>query len=111
MKNSKISFIVALSVTLLFMCSCHSLKQVYISEITKEIASDKNNIRGYYTESDFSALPVTVQKYFSNCGYLAKEKTENIRIDYKNAFIKMDTDKKWKKLIIPRLISRKMLHV
>jgi len=42
-------------------------------------------------------LPEPVQRYFRRCGYIGKEKINNIRIDYENSFIKMSPEKKWLK--------------
>lgn len=78
--------------------SCSSLKKIYLAEIN-ELLSDSiiTNIE-YYSKSDFSCLPEPIQKYFKYCGYVGKEKINNIQIDYDNAFIKMSPEKKWIKI-------------
>ena len=78
--------------------SCSSLKKLYLSEIEESISDNNINKSEYYSESDFSALPKPVQKYFNYCGYVGKEKINNIRLDYDNSFIKMSSEKRWLKI-------------
>ncbi|MDZ7721482.1 MAG: DUF6544 family protein [candidate division KSB1 bacterium] len=78
--------------------SCNSLKKLYLSEIGETINDTPIKKGGIYTENDFFTLPAQIQNYFKNCGYIGKEKIENIKIDYSNSFIKMSPEKKWLKI-------------
>lgn len=75
-----------------------SLKRTYLTEVGESLSESPTTKTEYYTENDFSILPQPVQKYFSRCGYIGKEKINNIRIDYDNSFIKMSPEKKWLKI-------------
>jgi len=72
-----------------------SLKKTYLTEVGESLSEISTIKTEYYTENDFSILPEPVQKYFSRCGYIGKEKIDNIRIDYDNSFIKMSPEKNW----------------
>lgn len=78
--------------------SCSSLRKLYLSEIEETKIEINSKKVGLYSENDFSALPETIQEYFKECGYIGKEKIENIKIDYSNSFIKMSPEKKWLKI-------------
>lgn len=78
--------------------SCGSLRKIYLSEINETITDININNSEYYRESDFSSLPEPIQKYFKDCGYIGKEKIDNIKIDYCNSFIKMSPEKRWLKI-------------
>ena len=75
-----------------------SLKRTYLTEIEESLSESSKTKTEYYTENDFSVLPEPVQRYFRRCGYIGKEKINNIRIDYENSFIKMSPEKKWLKI-------------
>lgn len=75
-----------------------SLKRTYLTEVGESLSESSTTKTEYYTENDFSILPEPLQKYFSRCGYIGKEKINNIRIAYDNSCIKMTPEKKWLKI-------------
>ena len=75
-----------------------SLKRTYLKEVEESLSESSTTKTEYYTENDFSILPEPVQRYFRRCGYIGKEKINNIRIDYDNSLIKMSPEKKWLKI-------------
>jgi len=98
MKYSRIAFKITPLIIIIMITSCNSIKKLYLSEINESITESNINKGELYTENDFSTLPEPIQKYFKNCGYIGKEKIENIKIDYSNSFIRMSPEKKWIKI-------------
>jgi len=77
---------------------CTSMKNLYLSEVKKELTKHPSDKRAFITEKEIAALPEPVQKYFRHCGYLGKEKMINAEIQWKEAYLKMAPDKKWIRL-------------
>jgi len=71
------------------------MKNLYLSEVRKELTMYSNSKTDIITERDIAALPEPVQKYFRHCGYLGKEKMINAEVEWKDVYIKMSADKKW----------------
>lgn len=74
------------------------MKNLYLSEVGKELAKYSNSEKGIITESDITSLPKPVQKYFHYCGYSGKEKMVNAQTEWKDVYFKMAPNKKWMKL-------------
>jgi len=53
-----------------------------ISSLIEKYSSDKNG--DTFTKEDFAHLPVTIQKYIENCGYIGKTKMSFMKMEYKN---------------------------
>ncbi|MEX2410789.1 MAG: DUF6544 family protein, partial [Candidatus Paceibacterota bacterium] len=98
MKHIRIFSYITLLILPIMISSCSSLKRLYLSEIEQSISDNNINKSEYYSEEDFSNLPQLVQQYFNYCGYVGKEKIENVKIDYCNSFIKMSPEKRWLKI-------------
>lgn len=71
------------------------MKDLYLSEVRKELAKYSNYANDIITENDIISLPEPVQKYFRYCGYLGKEKIINAEIEWEDVFIKMSANKNW----------------
>lgn len=71
------------------------MKELYLSEVRKELIKDRNCSKEVITENDIALLPESVQKYFRNCGYLGKEKMINAEITWKDVYFRMSPKKKW----------------
>lgn len=52
----------------------------------KELISDKQLLmdEGVFSETDFEHLPVVVQKYIHNCGYIGTPRMSYMKMEYKN---------------------------
>lgn len=74
------------------------MKNLYLSEVRKELAKYSSNGADIITEKDIASLPKPIQKYFRYCGYLGKEKMINAEVKWKEAYIKMSPDKNWMRL-------------
>lgn len=98
LKHSNIKRNTILLSLVVMISGCNSLKMIYLSEIGRSITESPIKKGDFYTKDDFSALPLPLQKYFRNCGYIGKEKIENIKIDYCHSFIKMAPEKRWLKI-------------
>ncbi|MHB1042126.1 MAG: DUF6544 family protein [Eubacteriales bacterium] len=55
------------------------MKDLYLSEVKKELAKYSNYANDIITENDIISLPEPVQKYFRYCGYLGKKKDNQCR--------------------------------
>ena len=78
--------------------SCPSMKNLYLSEVRKELTKYSNSKKDVITDRDMVHLPEPVQKYFRHCGYLGKEKMINAEVEWKDVYIKMSANKKWMSL-------------
>ncbi len=76
----------------------NSLKNIYLSEIKKDI--DKYSIfpTDIISVSDIATLPNPVKRYFRHCGYIGRIKMINAKIEFENAFLKRESNNKWMKL-------------
>lgn len=74
------------------------MKQLYLSEVRKEIAKYPNLTKDVITEQDITSLPEPVQRYFRNCGYLGKAKMTNAEITWEDVHFKMSPHKDWIRL-------------
>ncbi|MEW6064785.1 hypothetical protein P378_20485 [Desulforamulus profundi] len=74
------------------------MKDLYISEVRKELTKYSNCSNDIITENDIVPLPEPIQKYFRYCGYLGKEKMNNAEIEWEDVFYKNSPNKKWMSL-------------
>lgn len=71
------------------------MKNIYRSEISKELAKGSGTDSGVITEQDLTPLPEPVQRFFRHCGYLGHSKIRNAEITWRNVNFKMSPKKKW----------------
>lgn len=89
---------IVLLITLIMFTGCASMKNLYLSEVRKELTKYSSYETDIITEKDIASLPEPVQKYFRHCGYLGKEKMINTEVKWEEAYIKMSPDKNWTRL-------------
>ena len=90
----KSKFALAISL-LIILTSCNQLKKNYLDERAAEIERYGNAISGVFTEEDIAALPLPVQRYFSVCGLMGREKMPNAQTTWNNVFLKRDVGARW----------------
>ncbi|WP_051533957.1 DUF6544 family protein [Desulfitibacter alkalitolerans] len=71
------------------------MKELYLSEVRRELAKYSSYPNEVITEDDISLLPEPVQKYFRYCRHIGQEKMVNAKVEWKDVFLKMAPDKKW----------------
>lgn len=65
------------------------VKSAFSNDIKKLVSSNKLQIENeIFTEEDFSHLPVTIQKYIHNCGYIGTPKMSYMKIEFKDVAFK-----------------------
>jgi len=74
------------------------MKDLYVSEVRKELAKYSNCANYIITENDIEPLPEPVQKYFRYCGYTGQEKMNNAEIEWEDVFFRISANKKWMSL-------------
>lgn len=71
------------------------MKELYRTEVQKEITKYPGYGKDLITEQDIAGLPEPVQKYFRYCGYLGKEKMMNAEIEWKEFYLKLTPAQDW----------------
>lgn len=61
--------------------------------MAEELAGKTDRAQGVFSETDIAGLPLPVQKYFRNCGYIGTEKMSYIRIAYKDVDFSFGKDR------------------
>jgi len=89
---------IVLLITLIMCTGCASMKNLYLSEVQKELTKYSSSAPDIITESDIASLPELVREYFRHCGYVGKEKMINAEIEWKNVYMRMSPGKKWLKV-------------
>ncbi len=89
---------VVLLLTLIMCIGCTSMKNLYLSEVRKELTRYSSYENDIITQKNIASLPEPIQKYFLHCGYIGKEKMINAEVEWKEAYIKMSPDKNWMRL-------------
>ncbi|GAB6181832.1 hypothetical protein JCM14036_31510 [Desulfotomaculum defluvii] len=74
------------------------MKNLYESEIKKELAKYANTTIDILTENDITLLPKPVKRFFSHCGYIGKPKMNNAEVIWKDVYFKMSPHKNWMSL-------------
>jgi len=73
------------------------MKKLYLSEVQTEL--DKSIVsHETFKEEDIANLPLPVQLYFRNCGYIGKEKMSNAKLVWADVNFKMNPDNPWSKI-------------
>ncbi len=80
------------------LTSCASLKKTYQSEVEADLKKHTQFSTALITEIDIENLPEPVQRHFKYCGFIGKEKMENVRVQWRNVYMKMSSEKKWFKI-------------
>jgi hypothetical protein len=74
------------------------LKNVFLDEIRNEISKFPPGNSSCFSEEDIAHLPIPVQNYIRNCGFIGKPKIVNAQIVWKNAFFRRNETSGWLKL-------------
>lgn len=75
-----------------------SLKNLYVSEVSADLAQHASGQHDVITEEDIAGLPEPVQKHFRYCGYMDKKKMTNVEVSWKDVYLKMSPEKKWTRI-------------
>ena len=76
----------------------NSLKNLYLSEVKRDIRNLADYPKSKITEEDILTLPKPVQRYFRHCGFIGKEKMINAKTEWKDIDFKRGQSKKWMRL-------------
>lgn len=71
------------------------MRELYQSEVRKELTKYVSYNNEVITEQDIAGLPEPVQKYFRNCGYLGQKKMINAKITWKDVYLRLSPKKNW----------------
>jgi hypothetical protein len=71
------------------------LKKLFLSEVKEEIGKHPADTQDIITEEDIAPLPLPVQNYIRNCGYVGKKKMTNARIIWKDVLLRRNQNTAW----------------
>lgn len=85
---------VLLGMTLIWFNIPYSPTRDRFDKDVKNLISENQNIskNEVFTNDDFSHLPITIQKYLEECGYLGKQKMAFFKIDFRDVKFMLGKD-------------------